>query len=215
VAIELIATRGYETTTLRDIAEQAGVSVGLLYRYFPSKRAVVLALHEELTAEYAARAARLRPGPWRDRFLHALETSLAVLSRERDTLAALTPLLIGDADEGMFAPATAFSHQRVRDVFVEAVRGADDAPPPGDAEALGRLLYIAHLAVILWWLLDKSPRQRATTQLIAILAGALPMAAMALHLEPARAFVRAADIVCREGLLGELDPPAAAGGNHP
>ena len=35
------------------------------------------------------------------------------------------------------------------------------------AAALGRLLYLVHLAVLLWWLLDKSPRQRATTGLAA------------------------------------------------
>jgi len=41
-AIDLIGERGYEATTLREVADRAGVSVGLLYRYFPSKRAVVL-----------------------------------------------------------------------------------------------------------------------------------------------------------------------------
>ena len=43
-ATELIRERGYEATTLREVADRAGVSVGLLYRYFPSKRAIVLAL---------------------------------------------------------------------------------------------------------------------------------------------------------------------------
>src|SRR5262249_34562047 len=37
-AMQLIAERGYEATTLRDIAKAANVSVGLLYRYFPSKQ---------------------------------------------------------------------------------------------------------------------------------------------------------------------------------
>ena len=45
-AIRMIGERGYEATTMRDIAEAAGVSVGLLYRYFPSKRAVVLTLYD-------------------------------------------------------------------------------------------------------------------------------------------------------------------------
>src|SRR6476661_5622262 len=78
-AIALIASRGYEATTLRDIARQAGVSVGLLYRYFPSKHAVILALYDELSSEYAQQAARMPPGRWRDRFLFALKTSLDVL----------------------------------------------------------------------------------------------------------------------------------------
>src|SRR3954471_20146838 len=68
-AIRLIAARGWQATTLRDVAAEAGVSVGLLYRYFPSKRAVVLTLYDELSAEYADRAAQMAPGRWRDRFL--------------------------------------------------------------------------------------------------------------------------------------------------
>src|SRR3954451_22179431 len=53
LAVRMIASRGYEATTLRDIAKRAGVSPGLLYRYFPSKRAVVLALYDDLSTEYA------------------------------------------------------------------------------------------------------------------------------------------------------------------
>src|SRR5688572_23475142 len=78
-AMQLIAGRGYEATTLRDIAKDAGVSVGLLYRYFPSKQAVVIALYDELSSEYARKAADMPPGQWRDRFIFALMTSLEVL----------------------------------------------------------------------------------------------------------------------------------------
>src|SRR5713101_233169 len=89
-----------------------------IYRYFPSKRAVVLALYDELSAQYAARAAQMRPGRWRERFLHALRASLEVLRPHRDTLASLVPILVGDANEGLFAPSTAFSRIRVQGVFV-------------------------------------------------------------------------------------------------
>ncbi len=205
-AIKLIASRGYEETTLRDIARKADVSVGLLYRYFPSKRAVVLALYDELSAEYAASASKMGPGPWRERFLFALKASLGVLARQREILAALTPVLVGDPDQGLFAPATAFSRQRVQTVFQEAVLGASDAPGPEDGAALGRLLYVAHLTVILWWLLDKSPRQRSTKELVAVLERTLPAAAFALRFERSRAWVRAADALCREGLFGEELP---------
>src|SRR5882672_6344874 len=79
-AIRLIGSRGYAEATLRDIARSARVSPALLYRYFPSKRAVVLALYDDLSAQYAARASEMRLGPWRERFLFALKTSLSVLA---------------------------------------------------------------------------------------------------------------------------------------
>src|SRR2546430_9531180 len=59
-AIGLMTERGYAATTLRDVAERAGVSAGLLYRYFPGKQSVVLALYDDLSAQYVAAAAGLR-----------------------------------------------------------------------------------------------------------------------------------------------------------
>lgn len=43
-AIELIAARGFEATTLREIAERVGVQPGTLYRYFPSKAKLLVSL---------------------------------------------------------------------------------------------------------------------------------------------------------------------------
>src|SRR5215207_5413170 len=116
-AMQSIAARGYEATTLREVAKQAGVSVGLLYRYFPSKQAVVMALYDELSSAYARQAADIPTGPWRDRFLFALRTSLEVLAPHRVALRALTSVLVGDPEEGIFAPTTAFSRRRVQQIF--------------------------------------------------------------------------------------------------
>lgn len=203
VAVHLIATRGWSATTLRDVAREAGVSVGLLYRYFPSKRAIVLELYDELSAEYAARAEQMRPGRWRDRALHALQTSLAVLQPQRDTLAALVAVLVGDANEGLFAPGTAFSRLRVQAVFIQAVVGAGDAPRGELAPALGRLLYLLHLAVILFWLLDRSPAQRATQAVLVLLERALRLAAPALHVPGVPRLLLTADALVREALFPE------------
>jgi AcrR family transcriptional regulator len=211
-AIELIAERGYEATTLRGVADRAGVSVGLLYRYFQSKRAVVLALYDDLSAEYAARAAEMKTGKWRDRFMFALTTSLQVLGPHRSTLAALVPALVGDTNEGLFTSVTAFSRQRVHKVFHDAVVGATDAPRPEVRAALGRLLYLVHLSIILWWLLDKSPQQRATTSLMALVRRALPACALTLRLPRARAFVVAGDKLFREALFADAEPQRSSSG---
>jgi AcrR family transcriptional regulator len=199
-AIALVAEHGYNTP-LREVANKAGVSVGLLYRYFPSKRAVVLAFYDELSTQYAGQAAEMPAGRWRERFLFAFKTSLAVLRPHRDILAALAPVLVGDAKEGIFAASTAFSRIRVQKVFHDAVVGASDAPGASLAPALGRLLYLVHLGVILWWLLDKSPRQRATEGLVECIEKIMPTFAVVLRLPPIRAFVRSADALFLEALF--------------
>jgi AcrR family transcriptional regulator len=206
-AMQLIAARGYEATTLRDIAAEAGVSVGLLYRYFPSKQSVVLALYDELSAEYARQAAEMPPGRWRDRFIFALNTSLRVLKPHQLALRALTPVLVGDPEEGIFSGSTAFSRLRVQHVFEAAVVEASDAPKQPLAAALGRLLYLVHLAVLLWWLLDTSAKQRATAALVALTQQLLPSAALALRVPPVRRFVISVDELSRDALFGS---PVAA-----
>jgi AcrR family transcriptional regulator len=208
-AIQLIAAHGYEETTLRDIAGAAGVSVGLLYRYFPSKQAVVIALYDELSSEYARQAADMPPGRWRDRFVFALKTSLHVLKPHLVALRALTPVLVGDPEEGIFSPGTAFSRLRVQRVFEQAIVEATDAPKQPLAEALGRLLYLVHLAVLLWWLLDKSSDQRATGALVSLTRQLLPSAALTLRAPPVRKFVISVDELVREALFGSPSRPEA------
>jgi AcrR family transcriptional regulator len=201
-AMQLIAARGYEATTLRDIAKEAGVSVGLLYRYFPSKQAVVIALYDELSSEYARQAGEMPLGRWRDRFIFALNASFHVLKPHKVALRALTPVLVGDPEEGIFSASTAFSRLRVQQVFEEAVVGSSDAPKHPLSEALGRLLYLVHLVVLLWWLLDKSSNQRATVALVSLIQRLLPSAALTLRVPSVRGFVIAVDGLVREALFG-------------
>jgi AcrR family transcriptional regulator len=202
-AIALIDERGYEAATLRDVATRARVSPALLYRYFPNKRAVVVALYDQLSEAFARHASHMPRGKWRDRFVFALELSLRTLGPHRVTLRALAPVMVGDADENVFAQNATLSRKRVQSIFQEAVVGATDAPKRPLAESLGHILYLAHLGVILWWLLDRSPGQRATKALVALIRQVLPSAALALELRPVRGFVQSADALFREGLLGD------------
>ncbi len=46
-AIDLIAQRGFEAMTLRELAERVGIQPGTIYRYFPSKGGMLVALQVE------------------------------------------------------------------------------------------------------------------------------------------------------------------------
>jgi hypothetical protein len=124
---------------------------------------------------------------------------------QRDTLAALVSVLVGDPNEGLFAPGTAFSRLRVQAVFVEAVVGGTDAPRGELGPALGRLLHLLHLAIILFWILDRSPAQRATDAVLGLLKQALRLAAPVLRVPGVPGLLTAADRHVREALFA--DPP--------
>ena len=54
-AFELFEERGYDETTVEDIAERAGVGRTTFFRHFGSKEAVIFPAHEELLAQITAR----------------------------------------------------------------------------------------------------------------------------------------------------------------
>jgi AcrR family transcriptional regulator len=62
---ELFAEKGYEATTMTEIASRAGAAIGSLYQFFPSKEALAEALFNRFAERAAASFARveeLAPG---------------------------------------------------------------------------------------------------------------------------------------------------------
>ena len=54
-AVQLFHERGFDATTVQHIAAAAGMATGTVYLYFPSKEAVLLALHADFHAGMQAR----------------------------------------------------------------------------------------------------------------------------------------------------------------
>lgn len=62
-AMVCFAKCGFHQTSMHNISEEAGISVGLIYRYFPSKEAVIGALAEEHKKELHDLLERARLAP--------------------------------------------------------------------------------------------------------------------------------------------------------
>ena len=206
-AIQLFADRGYEATTLRAIATEAGVSPGLMYKYFPSKPAIVLELYERLSTEFVARP--VADGGWFARFVQTLRNSLDTLGPHRDTLRSVLPTLLVDDETGLFSPAGRPARDRVQGAFLTAVAGASNAP--GDLnQPLGRLLDLAQLGTILWWLLDRSRDQRATEGLIGWVERLEFLANAALWAPGTAGLLTSLDQLATEALNGSAAEPDPA-----
>ncbi|MBY8859554.1 TetR/AcrR family transcriptional regulator [Nocardia sp. CA2R105] len=79
-AAELFAERGPAATSIRDIAERAGVNHGLVFRHFGAKDQLVARVLDHLAAESGAALDRSGPGD-RSPLDAALRTHLTVLAR--------------------------------------------------------------------------------------------------------------------------------------
>jgi AcrR family transcriptional regulator len=93
--MRLFLAKGYDATTVQEVAAAAGVSHMTFFRYFPTKEDVVLADDYDPVVVELVRA---RPAgePDVERIRHALLAGLAtVFAADRDALLARTRLVLG------------------------------------------------------------------------------------------------------------------------
>ncbi|MBX2798615.1 MAG: TetR/AcrR family transcriptional regulator [Myxococcales bacterium] len=69
-ALALFGTRGFHGTSMPDLAEEAGVGPGTIYRHFESKEALVNEMYQHWKAKMASEVYANLPVdvPWRERF---------------------------------------------------------------------------------------------------------------------------------------------------
>src|SRR5215210_7607700 len=183
-ALALFAERGYEATTMRDVAREAGASLGLAYRYFASKEEFALALYMRLAEESEAWARDgLVGGTVAERFEAAMLAKLDQVSPHRGPLAALLARAL-DPNSRLSAlgEGTVAMREKMGGVFLEVVRDASDAPGEKQARELGNVLYALHLAILLYWFHDRTPGARATRELVGSAREALRYLRPALRL---------------------------------
>src|SRR5688572_23932366 len=165
-ALALFRERGFEETTIRDIAGSAGLSLGAAYYYFKSKEAIVGAYYDYVQEEHLLRSreAFSRGEGLRDRLRAALHAKIDIMQADRRLLRALFRYG-GDPEHALswFGPATREQRQLSVDVFAEALAG--ERLPDDVRDAAPILLWTLHMGILLYFLYDASPNQRRTHKL--------------------------------------------------
>jgi AcrR family transcriptional regulator len=202
-ALALFRRKGFEATTMRDIAKAAGLSLGAAYHYFPSKDAFVMAYYSWTQEEHERRARKETPegADLATRLRVLLRTKLDLLARDRKILAALFRN-IGEPAH----PLSVFSRQTaaIRRRSIALFEGAFATLPPALRRPAGLFTWLAHLALILFFIHDRSRGQARTRglgdELAAMAAGAPMLLAMPFA---APAVARFLDLARDMGLEGK------------
>lgn len=122
VAAELFAARGYADVSIRDIAEQSGVTLSSLYHYFGDKRGLYLQVHlQQLSRSSSRLEAAVAQGETPEQHLFSFTTELCQVLSEPGPLFKLVARhwLDASADAVTYlAQATApEQYKRVREVI--------------------------------------------------------------------------------------------------
>jgi AcrR family transcriptional regulator len=158
-ALALFQERGYEATTMRAIAERAGVSLGSSYHYFASKEHLVLEFYRHthqlhlaaigpLLARERDLAARLR-GVIRAVVVtcepfHAFAG--AIFSTVANPVSPLNP----------FGKESRVLRDEVIGLYAEVVRGSDARIPADIMSELPTLLWLYQMGILYFWIFDRS-----------------------------------------------------------
>jgi AcrR family transcriptional regulator len=168
-AMEMFREKGFEETTMRDIAAKAGVALGGAYYYFSSKDAIVLAFYREMqeTSTPLVGGALTDKKKLKERIRTVLDQRLKLLAANRKFCAALFRHAPDGAD-----PLSPFSEDSrlIREAAIEQMRvaleGGDVKIPADLRPQLPYLLWLYQMALIMFWLYDRSPDQQRTQHLM-------------------------------------------------
>jgi len=167
-AMDLFRRQGFEETTMREIAAEAGVATGAAYYYFDSKDAIALAFYDQSQQELEPLIEQALAGPkkLKDRLAALLEVKLRYFEPNRRLLGALA----AHADpEHALSPFSARTHAiRERDVqsFASALQGSGIRLARDLEPQLPRILWMYQMGLILFWIYDRSQAQARTHVLI-------------------------------------------------
>src|SRR5436189_6208113 len=143
-ALVCFAKRGFHQTSMHDISADAGISVGLIYRYFENKEAVISAMADRHKQEIYEVLERARQAPT---LLESLEILFTAHCCENE------PRLISAFVVDLYAEASRNPHvaDLVRDVLETAMNGVRDliARAP-EAQNTGNNLTPAELAELIF-----------------------------------------------------------------
>jgi AcrR family transcriptional regulator len=161
-AIESFRERGYDQTTIRLIAEEAGISVGNAYYYFPTKNHLVQELYLRVQADHLARveAGFAATTDLAKRLEIALLHGLDALEPYHDSAPGFLAAAISPTSAvSPFGADAAEPRAMAIRVFGEVVRGSTNTIPAELKRELPELLWLAYMGLTLFWVYDNSPGQ--------------------------------------------------------
>jgi AcrR family transcriptional regulator len=169
-ALDLFRDQGYESTTMRAIAEAAGVAVGNTYHYFPSKDHLVQAFYERVHVDRveAARDPLAGERELRRRIAVAMQARLDVV-RPYHAVSATLFRTAADPRSPLnpFSAASEPTRRACIEFWREVVDGSGARLAQDVRAALPHLLWLYELGIIFFWLHDPTPGQRRTDDFVA------------------------------------------------
>ena len=168
-ALKLFQEEGFEKATMRRIAEEAKMAPGAAYYYFPSKDHMVFEFYQRSYEEHVPLVMKIleKEKDLKKRIAGAVKAHLKVAQ----TYYPISKVLLRTAinPESSLSPFSVESKE-LRDkniqIFKDVVGGANNRIPAKIKERLPEMLWMFKMGMILYWLSDRSPKQKKTFEFV-------------------------------------------------
>jgi AcrR family transcriptional regulator len=159
-AMRLFRERGYDRTTMRAIAQEAGVSVGNAYYYFAGKEHLIQGFYDRIAAEHqvAVRELLARESDLEARLAGVLKIWLDIAQPYHEfAVQFFKNAADPDSPLSPFSPES--EHARVEAIAVhrEVLRGATRTKVPEELhDILPELMWLSQMGLVLYWIFDRT-----------------------------------------------------------
>ncbi|EJP77265.1 TPA: TetR/AcrR family transcriptional regulator [Stenotrophomonas maltophilia] len=121
-ALQCFLAKGFHQTSMRDIAQAAGVSLGNLYNHFPGKEAIILAVAVAESEELAPLLQRLAASEGERAQVLAFLRDFHALCRQPEWATLAVEVLAESARNPAVAEAFAANRRQLQAVLAEALQ---------------------------------------------------------------------------------------------
>ncbi|PZS50260.1 TetR/AcrR family transcriptional regulator [Stenotrophomonas maltophilia] len=121
-ALQCFLAKGFHQTSMRDIAQAAGVSLGNLYNHFPGKEAIILAVAVAESEELAPLLQRLAASEGQRAQVLAFLRDFHALCRQPEWATLAVEVLAESARNPAVAEAFAANRRQLQAVLAEALQ---------------------------------------------------------------------------------------------
>lgn len=163
-ALAVFRERGFERSTMREIATAAEVAVGAAYYYFESKDAIVMAFYERSQSQMRPEIEALldKSKTLEARLRAIISTKFECFGPNRRLLGALSAHADPEHPLSPFSNETKTIREQDIDFFARAVADSAVKLPSNIKPYLPRLLWMYQMGLILFWVYDRSENQKRT-----------------------------------------------------
>lgn len=168
-ALEMFRERGYDETTMRAIAQKAGVSLGNAYYYFSSKEHLIQAFYQRIHESHLGVAvpALENDKTLKARLLTVMRLKIDILKPYHQFAGVLFKTAAHPQSPlNPFADESDPVRQASIQLFDKVVEDSKARIPKDLRAELPYLLWVYHMGIILFWIHDPSPKHRRTYRLI-------------------------------------------------